>query len=184
MAGCSAWRTRSSCSPRATCRSRRRNAPACSSAASSTRPKAPLVGADQKRMRGLRPCSAASVRAGSAPAATLALGIRREEPNSRLMATLALLADAATKVNTFIDVFLWVYILLIFVYVLTSWVQLPYSIWLRRITDFLRDVCEPYLRIFRRILPPLGPLDLSPVVAMLALIALMRVIDALFAHYT
>jgi YggT family protein len=100
------------------------------------------------------------------------------------MATLAPLADAATKVNTFIDVFLWVYILLIFVYVLTLWVQLPYSIWLRRITDFLRDVCEPYLRIFRRILPPLGPLDLSPVVAMLALIALMRVIDALFAHYT
>jgi len=100
------------------------------------------------------------------------------------MATLALLADAATKVNTFIDVFLWVYILLIFVYVLTSWVQLPYSTWVRRITDFLRDVCEPYLRIFRRILPPLGPLDLSPVVAMLALIALMRVIDALFAHYS
>jgi YggT family protein len=100
------------------------------------------------------------------------------------MATLALLADAASKVNTFIDVFLWVYILLIFVYVLTSWVQLPYSVWVRRITDFLRDVCEPYLRIFRRILPPLGALDLSPVVAMLALIALMRVIDALFAHYS
>ncbi len=94
------------------------------------------------------------------------------------------LADAASRVNTFIDVFLWVYILLIFVYVLTSWVKLPYSIWVRRITDFLRDVCEPYLRIFRRILPPLGALDLSPVVAMLALIALMRVIDALFAHYS
>ena len=100
------------------------------------------------------------------------------------MATLAVLADAASRVNTFIDVFLWVYILLIFVYVLTSWVHLPYSIWVRRMTDFLRDVCEPYLRIFRRILPPLGALDLSPVVAMLALIALMRVIDALFAHYS
>ena len=100
------------------------------------------------------------------------------------MATLAVLADAATKVNTFIDVFLWVYILLIFVYVLTSWVRLPYSVWARRMTDFLRDVCEPYLRLFRRILPPLGALDLSPVVAMLALIALMRVIDALFDHYS
>ena len=100
------------------------------------------------------------------------------------MATLAVLADAASRVNTFIDVFLWVYILLIFVYVLTSWVQLPYSIWVRRMTDFLRDVCEPYLRIFRRNLPPLGALDLSPVVAMLALIAVMRVIDALFAHYS
>src|SRR5262245_22260547 len=168
-AGCSVWPTRSSCSPHATCRSRRKNAPACSSAASSTRPKAP--------------CGAASGRAGSARAAALARGIRRDEQKSRLMATLALLADAASRVNTFIDVFLWVYILLIFVYVLTSWVQLPYSVWVRRLTDFLRDVCEPYLRIFRRILPPLGALDLSPVVAMLALIALMRVIDALFAHY-
>jgi uncharacterized protein YggT (Ycf19 family) len=52
------------------------------------------------------------------------------------------------------------------------------------VTEFLRDVCEPFLRIFRRILPPLGPLDLSPVVALLALIALMRVVDALFAHYS
>ena len=94
------------------------------------------------------------------------------------------LADAASAANTFIDTFLWVYILLIFVYVLTSWVQLPYSIWVRRMTDFLRDVCEPYLRIFRRILPALGPLDLSPVVAMLALIALMRIVDSIFAHYS
>jgi YggT family protein len=99
------------------------------------------------------------------------------------MATLALLADAASTANTLIDTFLWVYLLLIFVYVLTMWLRLPYTVWVRRITEFLRDVCEPYLRLFRRILPPLGPLDLSPVVAMLALIALMRVIDALFAHY-
>jgi uncharacterized protein YggT (Ycf19 family) len=99
------------------------------------------------------------------------------------MATFALVADAATTANTLIDTFLWVYILLIFVYVLMSWVRLPYSVWVRRISDFLRDVCEPYLRIFRRILPALGPLDLSPVVAMLSLIALMRVVDALFDHY-
>ena len=44
------------------------------------------------------------------------------------MATLALLADAASRVNTFIDVFLWVYILLIFVYVLTSWVQVTFAL--------------------------------------------------------
>ena len=93
------------------------------------------------------------------------------------------LNDAASTANTLIDTFLWVYILLLFVYVLTSWVRLPYTVWVRRVTDFLRDVCEPYLRLFRRILPPLGPLDLSPVVAMLALIALMRVVDALFDHY-
>ena len=100
------------------------------------------------------------------------------------MATLALLADTATSINHFIDVFIYVYVLLIFVYVLTSWVRLPYSVWVRRISDFLRDVCEPFLRIFRRILPPLGPLDLSPVVAIFALFALKALVDALFNHFS
>jgi YggT family protein len=100
------------------------------------------------------------------------------------MATLALLADATSAANRFVDIFIEVYILLIFVYVLTSWVRLPYSVWVRRISDFLRDVCEPYLRIFRRILPPLGPLDLSPVVGIIALIALKSLVDALFDHYS
>jgi YggT family protein len=99
------------------------------------------------------------------------------------MATLAVLLDAVSSAQHFIDIFLWVYVLLIFVYVLTSWVRLPYSIWVRRISDFLRDVCEPYLRLFRRILPPLGPLDLSPVVAIFALFVLMRVVDELFNRF-
>ena len=50
-----------------------------------------------------------------------------------------------------------------------SWVRLPYSLWLNRIQRFLYDVCEPYLRIFRRLLPPFGPLDLSPIVAIITL---------------
>jgi YggT family protein len=37
------------------------------------------------------------------------------------------------------------------------------------VLTFLRDVTEPYLRIFRRFIPPLGPLDLSPIVAILVL---------------
>jgi YggT family protein len=100
------------------------------------------------------------------------------------MTTLALLADAASSVNTFIDVFIYVYVLLIFVYVLTSWVRLPYTPWVRRLSDFLRDVCEPYLRLFRRILPPLGPLDLSPVVAIILLFLLKDVIDRLFDQFS
>jgi YggT family protein len=100
------------------------------------------------------------------------------------MATLAVLADAASAANQFIDVFIYVYVLLIFVYVLMSWVRLPYSPWVRRISDFLRDVCEPYLRLFRRILPSLGPLDLSPVVAIIALFVLMGVIDRLFDEFS
>ena len=100
------------------------------------------------------------------------------------MATLALLADVASTANALIDTFLLVYLLLVFVYVLLSWVRLPYNVWVRRVSEFLRDVCEPFLRIFRRVLPSLGPVDLSPVVAILALIALRRVVDALFNHYT
>jgi YggT family protein len=100
------------------------------------------------------------------------------------MVTPVLIADAASAAQHFIDVFLYVYILLIFVYVLTSWVRLPYNVWVRRVSDFLRDVCEPYLRLFRRVLPSLSPLDLSPVVAIFALFLLMRVIDALFNHFS
>src|SRR5215831_3061835 len=80
---------------------------------------------------------------------------------------LALLADAVSTAQSFVTVFAYVYILLIFVYILTSWVRLPYS--LSPVQRFLYDVCEPYLRLFRRILPPLGPLDLSPFVGVMVL---------------
>src|SRR5438045_8990441 len=79
-----------------------------------------------------------------------------------------LLFDAASSANRFIQDFIWVYILLIFLYVLSSWVRMPYSPWIRRLQEFLRDVCAPYLRLFRRILPSSRPLDLSPVVAVLS----------------
>ena len=75
--------------------------------------------------------------------------------------------------SQFVDVFIYVYILLIFVYILISWVRLPYSPWVRRITGSCYDVCEPYLRLFRRLLPALGPLDLSPIVGIIVLFALM-----------
>src|SRR4051812_50215539 len=93
------------------------------------------------------------------------------------------LGDAASTANALIDTFLWVYILLLFVYVLLAWVRLPYNVWIRRVTEFLRDVCEPFLRIFRRGLPPLGPLDHSPVLALLPLIAPVRIGDAPFAPH-
>lgn len=93
------------------------------------------------------------------------------------IATFRLLADAATTAARFVDIFVGVYILLIFAYVLTSWVRMPYSLsWLQR---FLNDVCEPYLRLFRRVLPSMGPLDVSPIVAVIALVALDQIITTL-----
>ena len=95
------------------------------------------------------------------------------------LASVGLLADTGTSVRRFVDVFVGVYILLIFAYIITSWVRLPYSRTLSRIQRFLYDVCDPYLRIFRRVLPPLGPLDLSPIVAIFALIILQQLVGAL-----
>jgi YggT family protein len=88
------------------------------------------------------------------------------------------LADAISSVQSFVSVFVGVYILLIFAYIITSWIRLPYSPTLNRVQRFLYDVCEPYLRLFRRFLPSLGPLDLSPIVAVFVLIILNQVIVA------
>jgi YggT family protein len=90
-----------------------------------------------------------------------------------------LLADAISSIENFVDVFISVYILIIFAYIITSWIRLPYSPWLNRIQRFLYDVCEPYLRIFRRLLPSFGPLDLSPIIAVLSLFILNRVIHSI-----
>ena len=92
------------------------------------------------------------------------------------------LFDAVASAKRFVDILIFVYIILIFIYVLSSWVRLPYSPWLRRIQDFLRDVCEPYLSLFRRILPSFGPLDLSPVVAIIFLVILRQVVDVIFSN--
>ena len=92
------------------------------------------------------------------------------------LAVVAVLADAGTWIAQFIHVFLYVYIALIFVYILTTWFQLPYSSALARAQRFLFDVCDPYLRLFRRFIPPLGPLELSPMVGMIVLVVIDRVV--------
>ena len=57
------------------------------------------------------------------------------------------LADTASSLQSFVRVFVWIYILLIFAYVLLSWIQLPYSsTLLATVQRFLDEVCRPYLR--------------------------------------
>jgi YggT family protein len=48
-------------------------------------------------------------------------------------------------------------------------VRPPYSRVSNAVLDFLRDCTEPYLRIFRRLGLRVGPLDLSPMVAIIVL---------------
>src|ERR671935_1113341 len=98
-------------------------------------------------------------------------------------ATVSLLADAISAAQNFVWVFATVYTLIIFIYIITSWVRLPYSPWLNRIQRFLYDVSEPYLRLFRRILPSVGPLDLSPMVGIFVLIILGQVAIRILDHF-
>jgi len=91
-------------------------------------------------------------------------------------AMLGLLFDVVDGVESFVLVFIYVYSLLILAYIITSWVRLPYSTWLNRIQRFLYDVCDPYLRLWRRVLPTFGPLDLSPVIGVAFLFILRAVL--------
>ena len=89
------------------------------------------------------------------------------------------LADTASSVQSFVSVFVGVYVLLIFAYIITSWIPGGASPTLERARQFLYDVCEPYLRLFRRFIPPIGPLDLSPIAGVFALYVLGRVVNEL-----
>ena len=93
------------------------------------------------------------------------------------------MVDAISSIQNFVNVFISVYVLIIFAYIILSWVRLPYSAWLNRIQRFLYDVCEPYLRIFRRLLPSFGAFDFSPIVAVLALFLIDRVINSILNRF-
>lgn len=90
------------------------------------------------------------------------------------MSDVLVLATAREQIADFLTALLWVYIILIFAYIITSLIfsfggRIPYSRWSSAVLGFLRDVTEPYLSIFRRFIPPIGPLDISPIVAVLVL---------------
>jgi YggT family protein len=91
-----------------------------------------------------------------------------------------LLGDTVDTIQGFLVVVFWVYVLCMFAYILTSWIPLPYNVWLNRIQRFLYDVVDPYLRLFRRFIPQLNVgglgLDLSPIVAFIVLYAVLQVV--------
>jgi uncharacterized protein YggT (Ycf19 family) len=84
------------------------------------------------------------------------------------------LADTRGQIADFLSALILVYVILIIAYILMTLFfgfggRIPYSRWSRAIMDFLSEVVEPYLSIFRRFIPPIGPLDISPIVAILVL---------------
>jgi YggT family protein len=89
-------------------------------------------------------------------------------------------ADVADYLNTL----LLVYLVLIFIRILTSWIpRMPYNRYLAAFLKFVSDVTDPYLNLFRRILPPVrmggAGLDLSPIVATFVLIIVGQILVGL-----
>jgi YggT family protein len=96
------------------------------------------------------------------------------------------LASARSDVAHYVSTLLLVYLIIIFVYILLNLMfslglRMPYSRWTDVVLHFLRDVCEPYLRIFRRIIPTIGMIDFSPWLAIIVLIILRAVIPPLIS---
>ena len=73
------------------------------------------------------------------------------------------------SLGNFIQRLVLIYTLLILAAVGFSWVRRPHSLWLSRVRDFVDSVTTPYLGFFRRLVPPLGGLDLSPMLALIVL---------------
>jgi YggT family protein len=91
------------------------------------------------------------------------------------------LASARSDVAAYVNALFDVYILLIFIYILVNLmfslgVRPPYSRWTDLVLNFLRDVCDPYLRLFRRIIPTVGMFDFSPIIAIFVLYIVDRVV--------
>jgi YGGT family. len=84
-----------------------------------------------------------------------------------------MLGSVRSSIADYVQALVTVYWILILAYILISWVEMygriPYSRTTTVIIGFIRDAAEPYLRIFRRILPSMGGLDLSPIIGILVL---------------
>ena len=97
-----------------------------------------------------------------------------------------LLALTRDDVANYVNALFIVYIILIFIRVLLSWIpRMPYNRWLAAFVDFVHQVTDPYLNVFRRFLPPIGgggfALDLSPILAIVLLLVGQGIVVGLIA---
>jgi YggT family protein len=98
------------------------------------------------------------------------------------------LLSALTRddIANYVNALFIVYIILIFIRVLLSWVpRMPYYRWLSASVAFVHQVTDPYLNAFRRFLPPLGgggmAIDLSPILAIILLLIGQAIVVGLIA---
>lgn len=95
-----------------------------------------------------------------------------------------LLAITRYDVADYVSAIFLVYIILIFLNILSSWIpRMPYNRGLRATLDFIKETTDPYLNFFRRFLPPIGgggfALDLSPILGVIVLFILQAVVVGL-----
>ena len=86
-----------------------------------------------------------------------------------------LAAVGREEIADYVNALFLVYLILIFARILLSWIpRIPYNPVLSSVIEFIQQVTDPYLRLFRRIIPPVGgggfALDLSPIIATIVLI--------------
>jgi len=94
------------------------------------------------------------------------------------------LALSRDDVAQYVSALFLVYIVLILIRVLMSWIpRMPYNRALRAVLDFVTETTDPYLNLFRRILPPIGgggfALDLSPMIAIIVLVVVRAIVVSL-----
>jgi YggT family protein len=84
------------------------------------------------------------------------------------------LAITRSDIASYVYTLALVYVVLIFIRILLSWFRLPYYRWLNAFLEFVTEVTDPYLNLWRRFLPLVrigpGALDLSPMVGSIVLI--------------
>ena len=98
-----------------------------------------------------------------------------------------ILASARTQIADFLSTLIYVYTLLIILYIVINLlfsvgVRPPYSRATDVVLGFLRDICEPFLRLFRRLIPSFGGLDLSPILAIITLSIINNVVVEHIIH--
>ncbi len=87
-------------------------------------------------------------------------------------------------VITWVNSLFLVYTMCILVRILMSWVTItPMRRWSMATVEFFHDVTGWYLGFFRRIIPPVGPLDLSPIVAIIVLEIVRRLVVRLLESF-
>jgi YggT family protein len=99
-----------------------------------------------------------------------------------------MLLTAVTRMDVahYVSDLFGVYIAMILIYILANFVfafglRPAYSRTLDVLLGFLRDVCEPYLRIFRRLIPGMGMIDLSPIIGLIVLGVIRAIVVGLIS---